>query len=206
MKRANSCHLRSWDPTSLQSILLKTTLKPSFMCWNCLYMLVFLLFFPSTIELMVGALVLPPPLNLCLLLCRCPQHAQHRHPVVGHLKLELRGQHTETEEQAERTAHQLHPVFTAPPGKHTEQPAVGERGHSCTWSNVHLSSRWPAAPGCPMAASYLPAASVESSPPTATASLTPRLVTTATSPSNPPPPHRHPIHPLISCYPRPGPL
>lgn len=54
-----------------------------------------------------------------------------------------------------------------------------------------------------MAANYLQAASVESSPPTATASLTPRFVSMATYPSNLPPPHRHPIHPPTSHYPHP---
>lgn len=58
----------------------------------------------------------PPDASLSLLL-RCPQHAQHRHPVVGHLELGLRRQHPEAEEQAERAAHQLYSVFTAPPGK-----------------------------------------------------------------------------------------
>lgn len=68
------------------------------------------------------------------------------------------------------------------------------------------SLRWPAAPGCPMAASYSRVASVESSPPTATASPAPRWVSMVTSPSNLPPPHQHPIHPPASHYPPPLPL
>lgn len=61
-------------------------------------------------------------INTPLGLRRRPQHAQHRHPVVGHPELGLRRQHTETEEQAERAANQLHPVFPAPPGR-TTRPA-----------------------------------------------------------------------------------
>lgn len=61
--------------------------------------------------------VLLTPLTLFSLLCRCPQHAQHRHPVVGHLELGLRGQHIEAEEQAERTTYQLHSVLATSPGK-----------------------------------------------------------------------------------------
>lgn len=54
--------------------------------------------------------------------CVCPlphrraEHAQHRHPVVCHPELGIRRQHPAAEEQAERAAHQLHSVFTAPPG------------------------------------------------------------------------------------------
>lgn len=62
----------------------------------------------------------PMSLSLCLsctrLLCRCAEHAQHRYPVVSHLELGLRRQHIATEEQTERAAHQLHPVFTTAPG------------------------------------------------------------------------------------------
>lgn len=73
---------------------------------------------PSSQSGCTGCFALLTPLTLCSLLCRCPQHAQHRHPVVGHLELGLRGQHIEAEEQAERTTHQLHSVFSASPGKH----------------------------------------------------------------------------------------
>lgn len=55
----------------------------------------------------------------CFGLHRRPQHAQHRHPVVGHPELGLCRQHTEAEEQAERAANQLHPVFAATPGRTT---------------------------------------------------------------------------------------
>lgn len=56
-------------------------------------------------------------LIVCSPLCRCSEHAQHRHPVVSHLELGLCRQHTEAEEQAERTANQLHSVFAAAPGE-----------------------------------------------------------------------------------------
>ncbi|CAG09550.1 unnamed protein product, partial [Tetraodon nigroviridis] len=59
----------------------------------------------------------------------CPQHAQHRHPVVGHLELGLRRQHPEAEEQAERAAHQLHPVLPAAPAPVWLSPQVS----SCAW-------------------------------------------------------------------------
>lgn len=73
------------------------------------------------------------PLTLCSLLCRCSEHAQHRHPVVGHLELGLRRQHIEAEEQAERTTYQLHSVFTTSPGKHglnSEKTPVSERNYT----------------------------------------------------------------------------
>lgn len=48
---------------------------------------------------------------------RSKKHAQHRHSVVSHSQLGLQRQHAASEEQAERAAHQLHPVLTAAPGQ-----------------------------------------------------------------------------------------
>lgn len=68
---------------------------------------------------------------------------------------------------------------------------------SSVWLSVALPPRWPAVPGCLTAVSFLRAANVESSPPTATASRTPRWVTIAMSPCNLLPPHQYPSPALI---------
>lgn len=62
--------------------------------------------------------------------------------MVGHLELGLRRQHIEAEEQAERTAYQLHSVFATSPGKHqvqlssSEKSPVSERKY---WSPVSVT-------------------------------------------------------------------
>ena len=71
--------------------------------------------------------VLRTPFIFCSLLLRCSEHAQYRHPVVGHLELGLRRQHIEAEKQTERTSYQLYSVFTTSPGKQLRKIQITKR-------------------------------------------------------------------------------